>query len=218
MTDRKTTVHRSEHLRVDKFVSFIPMLIFIYLNSNNSFPTFPVYKKDRNEKVIPPPPTCTKFYIQSPLSLVVIFSYAPPPSNFPNTPLQVIIAQSLIDFEKAFDSLEWSFIEKTLNNYNFGSSLVAWIRLFYTDISSCVQNNGWTSDFFSLSRGARQGCPLCPYLFILCAEVIEIPSEMILGYKESKSLTLNAKYHNTLMIQLSSSMDLSPHFLNLYTS
>ena len=29
------------------------------------------------------------------------------------------------------------------------------------------------------------------------------PSEMILGYKESKSLTLNVKYHNTLMIQLS---------------
>ena len=47
-----------------------------------------------------------------------------------------------IDFEKAFESLEWSFIEKTLNYYNFGSSLVAWIRLFYTGISSCVQNNG----------------------------------------------------------------------------
>ena len=43
-----------------------------------------------------------------------------------------------VDFEKAFDSLEWSFIEKTLNYYNFGSSLVAWIRLFYTDISRCV--------------------------------------------------------------------------------
>ena len=73
-----------------------------------------------------------------------------------------------IDFEKAFDSLEWSFIEKTLNYYNFGSSLVAWIRFFYTDISSCVQNNRWTFDFSSLSHGVRQGCPLSPYLYFVC--------------------------------------------------
>ena len=58
--------------------------------------------------------------------------------------------------------------EKTLNYYNFGSSLVAWIRLFYTDISSCVQNNGWTFDFLSLSHGVRQGCPLSPYLYFVC--------------------------------------------------
>ena len=63
-----------------------------------------------------------------------------------------------IDLEKAFDSLEWSFIEKTLNYYNFEKSLVASIRLVYTDIISCVQNNGWTSEFFSLSCGVRQGC------------------------------------------------------------
>ena len=71
---------------------------------------------------------------------------------------------------------------------------MAWIRLFYTDISSCVQKNGWTSDFFSLSRAVRQGCP----------SIQKIPSEMILGYKESKSLTLKVKYPNALMITLSS--------------
>ena len=77
-----------------------------------------------------------------------------------------------IDFEKAFDTLEWSFIEKTLKYYNFGDSLVLWIKLFYTDISSSIQNNGWSSNFVNLDRGVCQGCPLCPYLFILCAEIL----------------------------------------------
>ena len=65
-----------------------------------------------------------------------------------------------IDFEKAFDTLEWSFIEKTLKYYNFGDSLILWIKLFYTGISNSIQNNDWSSDFFKLSRGVRQGCPL----------------------------------------------------------
>ena len=63
-----------------------------------------------------------------------------------------------VDFEKASDSIEWSFIEKTLRHFNFGTSLVSWVKLFYTNISRCVLNNGWASDFFSLHRGVRQGC------------------------------------------------------------
>jgi hypothetical protein len=41
----------------------------------------------------------------------------------------------LIDFEKAFDTVEWSFIEKTLQFYGFGPSLQKWIKAFYCDIS-----------------------------------------------------------------------------------
>ena len=108
--------------------------------------------------------------------------------NYTNTE-QIPGLLLFVDFEKAFDSVEWSFIEKTLKYYNFGPSLIAWIKFFYTDISSCIQNNGWASEFFTLSRGVRQGCPLSPYLFILCAEILgsavrngkEVHGIMILG-------------------------------------
>jgi hypothetical protein len=57
------------------------------------------------------------------------------------------------DFEKAFDTVEWSFIEKTLQFYGFGPSLQKWIKTFYCDISSVVTNNGHVSELFSLRRG-----------------------------------------------------------------
>ena len=44
----------------------------------------------------------------------------------------------------------------------------------YTDIESCVINNGFTSPVFSLQRGVRQGCPLSPYLFLIGAEILGI--------------------------------------------
>ena len=77
-----------------------------------------------------------------------------------------------IDFEKAFDSLEWAFVNRTLQYFNFGPSLTNWIRTFYNNIESCVLNNGWSSNFFNLQRCVRQGCPLSPYLFILSVETL----------------------------------------------
>ena len=75
-----------------------------------------------------------------------------------------------LDFEKAFDSLEWDFLFKVLNTMNFGPSFLNWIQTFYTNISSCVVNNGFSSEFFSLQRGVRQGCPLSGLLFVLAVE------------------------------------------------
>ena len=68
-----------------------------------------------------------------------------------------------IDFEKAFDSLEWNFVFKCLETFGFRHSLIRWVETFYNNISSCIINNGTFSANFELGRGVRQGDPLSPY-------------------------------------------------------
>ena len=77
-----------------------------------------------------------------------------------------------LDFEKAFDTIEWPFIINSLQYFGFGPSVVNWVKCLYSNIESCFLNNGWTSNFFKIERGVRQGCPLSPYLFVLSVEVL----------------------------------------------
>ena len=59
----------------------------------------------------------------------------------------------LIDFEKAFDSLSWSFMQKVLISFNFGPSIVQWISTFYNNTQVAVYQGGNLSSFFYAQRG-----------------------------------------------------------------
>ena len=76
-----------------------------------------------------------------------------------------------IDFEKAFDSLEWDFLRKTLDTFQFGHEFKSWVKILYTDITSCTINNGY-ANWFELHRVVRQGCPLSGLLFVLAVEIL----------------------------------------------
>jgi hypothetical protein len=77
-----------------------------------------------------------------------------------------------VDFTKAFDSLEWNFMLNTLKHFGFNESFINWVKTLYTDIQTCVMNNGWVSEMFKNTRGIRQGYPLSALLFVLSVEIM----------------------------------------------
>jgi len=96
-----------------------------------------------------------------------------------------------IDFEKAFDSIEWSFVVEALKFFNFPQKFISWTRCLYNNIETCIINNGHLSKFFKPQRGVRQGCPLSPYIFVIAAELLSLYVKQhpdIRGIKTSPSI------------------------------
>ena len=75
------------------------------------------------------------------------------------------------DFEKAFDSIDHSFLFSALKCFGFGDKFIQWVRTLVNNAESCVMNNGHSTGYFLLERGTRQGDPLSAYLFILAFEI-----------------------------------------------
>ncbi len=91
-----------------------------------------------------------------------------------------------IDFEKAFDSLNWNFLFKALKHVNCGDKIIGYIKMVYNDIESTVINNANTGKYFKLERG----CPLLAYLFILA---IDILANKIRFEKNIKGIKINKR-------------------------
>ena len=63
----------------------------------------------------------------------------------------------LIDFEKDFDSLSWSFLREVLSYFNFGPSITQWIFTFYDNSQVTTHQRGNLSSFFKTEQGCKQG-------------------------------------------------------------
>ena len=73
----------------------------------------------------------------------------------------------MLDQEKAFDRVEWNWLFKTLERFNFGPTFISHLKTLYKNAKSCVMTNGFQSAYFDISRGIRQGDSLSALLYII---------------------------------------------------
>eukprot|EP00253_Pinus_taeda_P023722 PITA_23722 len=72
-----------------------------------------------------------------------------------------------IDLHKAFDCIDWGFLECLLAKIGLSPPIIRWINACFANVNYAVIINDLPSPFFQAHRGLRQGCPLSPLLFIL---------------------------------------------------
>ena len=78
----------------------------------------------------------------------------------------------LIDFEKAYDSINFKFITQALKYLNFGEDLIRWVNILLNNFKAVINHCGNISDSFMIERGCRQGDPISCYLFIISIEFL----------------------------------------------
>jgi hypothetical protein len=91
-----------------------------------------------------------------------------------------------VDMSKAYDRVEWSFLKEAMSRMGFAPRWVQLIMMCVSTVKYAVVVNGNPSGYFQPTRGLRQGDPISPYLFLICAEVL---SSMVSEANNKRLLT-----------------------------
>ncbi|WJX66076.1 hypothetical protein P8452_50669 [Trifolium repens] len=75
-----------------------------------------------------------------------------------------------VDFEKAYDSVNWEFLDYMLRRFGFSVKWRKWMKACVCGGSMSCLVNGCPTHEISIKRGLKQGDPLAPLLFLLVAE------------------------------------------------
>nr|XP_016440054.1 PREDICTED: uncharacterized protein LOC107765869 [Nicotiana tabacum] len=93
-----------------------------------------------------------------------------------------------IDLQKAYDSVEWPFLEQVMFELGFPSQFITWIMECVHTVNYTIVINGEPTELFNAARGLRQGDLISPFLFAMAMEYL---SRCLNELKEVKAF----KYH-----------------------
>ncbi|PKU83905.1 Putative ribonuclease H protein [Dendrobium catenatum] len=77
-----------------------------------------------------------------------------------------------IDMEQAYDCMSWKTLQEVMNLMGFKKRFITWVMQCIFEPKFILLMNGNRTRWIDAKSGLRQGCPLSPYLFILCSELL----------------------------------------------
>ncbi|GKA24778.1 RNA-directed DNA polymerase, eukaryota, partial [Tanacetum coccineum] len=106
-----------------------------------------------------------------------------------------------VDFEKAYDSVRWDYLDDVLKKFGFGSKWRHWIHNCLQSSKGSILVNGSPTGEFQFRKGLKQGDPLSPFLFLLIMESLHLSFQNVVneglfkGVSVSSSLQLSHLFY-----------------------
>ncbi|GJX74344.1 RNA-directed DNA polymerase, eukaryota, reverse transcriptase zinc-binding domain protein [Tanacetum coccineum] len=97
-----------------------------------------------------------------------------------------------VDFEKAYDSVRWDFLDEVLKKFRFGDKWCTWIRSCLRSSRGSIVINGSSTAEFQFHKGLKQGDSLSPFLFILIMESLHLSFQRVVDARMFNGITLSS--------------------------
>ena len=95
-----------------------------------------------------------------------------------------------------------------MDYFGFGTKFIDVVKTTYTEFSACIQNNGYFSSYFPVTRSVHQGGPNSSFLFLLCIELLAIKireDEELQGVKVGHGVSLLSQFADDMDVCLCAS-------------
>ena len=116
-----------------------------------------------------------------------------------------------LDIQKAFDTVNWSYMLEVMQALGFGPKWREWIFILFGTATSRALINGRQGSSFTHMRGVRQGDPLSPMLFILAIDPLQKILDLAMQHGILKPLALTTAKLRTSLYADDAAIFLNPN-------